>query len=231
MSRLLLAQAARLAGWTADHWRDGWPDLLSHHEIATLEAAGDRDKERDILALFAQDPPPADEIRPGYPSRMVSSGSIWDDRPPSLFMPGEPDAPLYRAETYRNWPPRDWPPSPLIAAWLASAGADDARPDAEPVKRKATESRDEALRAVVDAIESRAQEIGHPFDRAGWPGTKAEFRAFLTWHCPGLAYSLPTDDDRLSDELTPCGAKFGRPGRAKDKGRKFYKALFPDYPA
>jgi hypothetical protein len=106
-----------------------------------------------------------------------------------------------------------------------------ARPDAEPIKRKATESRDEALRDVIDAIESRAREVGHPFDRAQWPGTKAEFRAFLSWHNARLSYQLPADDSRLSDELRPLRVAFARPGRARDKGRKFYKALFPDYPA
>lgn len=124
-------------------------------------------------------------------------------------------------------------PNPAEIAGMLAKAEDAHAPTGEKSEtrppRRSTQDRAEKLAAVLDEIENRAREVGHPFDRAKWPGTKAEFRAFLMWHCPGLAYSLPTDDDRLSDELTPCGAKFGRPGRSKTKGLNFYRAIFPGY--
>lgn len=83
---------------------------------------------------------------------------------------------------------------------------------------------------MLDAIEARAHECGVPLVRTGWPGTKAEFRAFLEWNAPRLSWVLPTDDGRLTDELRPHGVSF-LPGNNRGKGRKFYRALFPEYPA
>lgn len=120
-----------------------------------------------------------------------------------------------------------------IAAALREKAPQDAPALTEsPSKTRAyTLERAESLAAVLDEIEARALEVNHPFDRAQWPGTKAEFRAFLRWKDANLVYRLPADDDRLSNELRPHGVKFGRPGRDKKKGLRFYRTLFPDYPA
>ena len=134
---------------------------------------------------------------------------------------------IARAELARDEPamPDDAsPPAPRQGS-PASEG------EANPVKRSHTQERAERLAAVVDAIESRARERDCPFDRNQWPGTKREFRDFLTWHARSLAYQLPADDGRLSDELRQCGVRFARPGRDKTKGMRFYRAIFPDYPA
>ncbi len=100
-----------------------------------------------------------------------------------------------------------------------------------PPQPSHTQARAAELADVLNAIEARARECGVPLVRSQWPGTKAEFRDFLKWHAPGLSYSLPTDNDNLTDELRPHGVAFGKPGRARDKGKKIYQALFPDYPA
>ena len=100
-----------------------------------------------------------------------------------------------------------------------------------PPQPSQTQARAVELAAVLDNIEARAHECGVPLVRNGWPGTKAEFRAFLEWYAPRLLWALPTDDDRLSDELRPHGVTFGKPGRARDKGKKIYQELFPNYPA
>jgi len=105
------------------------------------------------------------------------------------------------------------------------------KPEPKPQKRSYTQARAAELADVLNAIEARARECGVPLVRSQWPGTKAEFRDFLKWHAPGLSYSLPTDNDNLTDELRPHGVAFGKPGRARDKGKKIYQALFPDYPA
>lgn len=222
MSRLLLAKAARVMGRELT----AWPDLLSDYELAVLEAEDTQVNPCDIVNLLIADPPNIS----GY--MVPRFWSLFFDGRWIDFRKEQPPRPLFTRDDYRAWPARDWPPSPLVASWLASAGVAEhsPRPETEPVKRKATESRGEALRAVVDAIESRANEIGYPFDRAEWPGTRAEFRAFLLWRDAGLHWKLPADAGRLSDELRPLGVKFAPSGRAKDKGRKFYKALFPSYP-
>lgn len=97
---------------------------------------------------------------------------------------------------------------------------------ASPISERAAR-----LAAVVEEVETRAREQGYPFDRTRWPGTKREFRKFLERHDPRLAYTLPADDGNLNDEMRPHGVKFASPGRATDKGLKFYRALFPEYPA
>lgn len=94
-----------------------------------------------------------------------------------------------------------------------------------------TQARAQKLAGVLDDIENRALKCEVPLVRSEWPGTKAELRAFLQWYAPNLSYVLPTDKGRLTDDLRPHGVKFGKPGRARDKGKKIYQALFPDYPA
>ena len=94
-----------------------------------------------------------------------------------------------------------------------------------------TQTRAQMLATVLNDIENRALECHCPLVRSEWPGTKTELRAFLQWYAPRLSYVLQTDDGRLTDELRPHGVTFGKPGRARDKGKKIYKALFPSYPA
>ena len=107
------------------------------------------------------------------------------------------------------------------------ASEEPASPDpASPVNERAAR-----LAAVMEEVETRAREQGYPFERSQWPGTKREFRKFLEWHDPRLAYTLPADDGNLNKEMRPHGVKFSSPGRATDKGLKFYRALFPEYPA
>jgi hypothetical protein len=145
----------------------------------------------------------------------------------------------YRRGTYRAWLADEWQSSPMVAAWLgpdeaaAPVVTEPATPQDEgnkPAQRSRTQARALELAAVLDSIESRARELEWPLVRSEWPGTKAELRKFLEWHNSGLCYSLPTDDDRLTDELRPHGVLF-LPGNNKGKGRKFYKTLFPEYPA
>lgn len=100
-----------------------------------------------------------------------------------------------------------------------------------PPQTSHTQARAVELAAVLDTIEARARECGVPLVRSQWPGTKAEFRGFLKWYAPRLLWALPTDNDNLTDELRPHGVAFGKPGRARDKGKKIYQELFPDYPA
>jgi hypothetical protein len=249
MSRLLLAKAARVCGWPPERWRDGWPDLLTARELANLESPNDGGDARAILEFFYTTPPPADDDAGpvnndeyaravlAIAGRPVPAG-VRLDEVGTLVLDGlqidRPRVKLYRAGTYRDWPMRDWEPSPLIAAWLDTQAPQDAPALVEesPSKPRAhTQDRPERLTVVLDEIEARALVLNKPFDRSEWPGTKDEFRAFLRWKDSGLAYRLPTDDGRLSDELRPHGVKFGRPGRDKTTGLKFYRALFPDYPA
>ena len=82
--------------------------------------------------------------------------------------------------------------------------------------------------ALVSWAEARAKEVAYPFNRAEWPGTKAEFMAFLRWKNSYLAHRLQTHKDRLSEELRPHGVTF-LPGNNKGKGLKFYRALYSDY--
>ena len=105
----------------------------------------------------------------------------------------------------------------------------DAQPKAKSRSHK--ETRQALLRDVLDSIEAKARAVEYPFDRSQWPGTKAEFRAFLKWHAPELCHQLPSDDGRLSDDLRPLGVNFARAGRARDKGKEFYQTLFSTYPA
>lgn len=122
MSGLLLARAARLLGWPPDSWRDGWPDLLTAFEIATLEACDetgkpDRGKRAALLALFRNRPPAPDGERP----RGGISLDGWA-RGPMAPIDAAP-VPTYRAASYRQWAARDWPPAPMVAAWM---GQDEA---------------------------------------------------------------------------------------------------------
>lgn len=119
-------------------------------------------------------------------------------------------------------------PAQSIQAEPATIPQDEAD---RPPQRGYTQPRAVELAAVLDAIEARAHECGVPLVRSQWPGTKAEFRGFLKWYAPRLLWALPTDNDNLTDELRPHGVAFGKPGRARDKGKKIYQELFPDYPA
>lgn len=119
-------------------------------------------------------------------------------------------------------------PAQAVKAEPATLSQDEAE---RPPQRRYTQDRALELAAVLDNIEARARECGVPLVRSRWPGTKAEFRDFLKWHAPRLLWALPTDNDNLTDELRPHGVAFGKPGRARDKGEKIYKTLFPDYPA
>lgn len=147
MSRLLLARAARLLGWPPDSWRDGWPDLLTAAEIATLESCDDSGKpdpgtRAAVLALFETCPPApggqspdaqsgprlgspqvfADGYKPGLSIMTGGYHDPWDGWKPARTVECSP-LPAYRAETYRQWAARDWPPAPMVAAWL---GQDEA---------------------------------------------------------------------------------------------------------
>lgn len=82
MNTLLLARAARLLGWPPERWGRGWPDLLTAHEIATLEACDetgkpDPGKRAAILALLDTMGPDADGQAPGRPPRMVARQSSY----------------------------------------------------------------------------------------------------------------------------------------------------------
>jgi hypothetical protein len=113
----------------------------------------------------------------------------------------------------------------------AEADAPEPEQEAVPEPTSPLQGRDALLADFVTAVEARAIEQGIPFDRTQWPGTKREFRKFLTWNNSKLAYTLPTDDGRLSDELRKVNVKFARSGRNIGKGKQFYRALFPDWPA
>lgn len=232
MTCLLLAKAGQIAGKRPGSlaWQT-WPVLLTAERLALLDSADesgsvDKLKEQAILEWFRCRPPAQD-------GENIVGAFISEEMGFPFEFP-EYRVPTYNAATYQNWPVRDWPMSPFIAAWTAAtAGQDEPAPrdGANPAKRTHTQDRADQLAAVLDTIDARARESGIPLDRSQWPGTKAELRAFLEWCAPHLLWALPTDNDRLSDELRPMGVAFARPGRAKDKGQRFYKALFPDYPA
>lgn len=112
----------------------------------------------------------------------------------------------------------------------ASAQDQSDKPETKPAQQSHTQDRARELAAVLDTIEARARECEWPLVRSKWPGTKAELRKFIEWRNRGLYYRLPTDDKNLTDALRPHGVSF-LPGRNKGKGLKFYKTIFPDYPA
>jgi len=227
MSRLLLAKAARVCGWPPERWRDGWPDLLTARELAKLQG------DPDVEAIM---PPQGAGLLPERPRYAASRGGMFDPitgaRGGYRLSDAPKVVPAYDAAIVRPLL-AGVDLSPLLAAWLDARAPEQAPALAESQGKPHAHIQERAARlaAVLAEIEARAKELNHHFDRAQWPGTKAEFRAFLRWKDENLAYRLPADDGRLSDELRPHGVKFGRPGRDTTKGLNFYRALFPDYPA
>lgn len=123
----------------------------------------------------------------------------------------------------------------VLAQEIAAAKREQAPQDApalverSPSKPRArTQKRAESLAALLDEIETRANDAGILFNRAEWPGIKAELTRFIEWYNPHLRYSMPNHIDNVTDELHPLGVKF-LPGNNRGKGLKFYCDLFPDY--
>lgn len=95
--------------------------------------------------------------------------------------------------------------------------------------RTHTLSRSESLAAALMRIEDFAREAGEWLDRAMWPGTLAELRAFLVFLDPTLN-TLQTSTKKLSRELKNERVYLKR-GSKTGQGRSFYKKIHPDYPA
>lgn len=191
MSRLLLAQAARLLGWPSDSWRDGWPDLLTAAEIATLEACDDTGKpdpgkRAAVLAVFEACPPAPGGQSPNAPSgprvgapRVIADGfkpglSIttggyhdpWDGWKPARTVECSP-LPAYRAESYRQWAARDWPPAPMMAAWL---GQDEAAAVPQEGQEKPKPAKPEPRQTEINRW------LRDTWEAEGRPGGAAFFR-------------------------------------------------------
>lgn len=149
--------------------------------------------------------------------KFLDAAGLWD----AVGYPNQAYAPTWAALGL---------PTPDAIATLLAKAKDGHEPSGDKSEtrtpRRFTQDRAEKLAAVLDEIENRAREVGHPFARAEWPGTKVELREFLCWKDRRL-HNLPEDMDKFTDVL-PDGIKF-LPGNNKGKGLRFYKKLFPDY--
>jgi hypothetical protein len=96
----------------------------------------------------------------------------------------------------------------------------------KPPSRGHVEERRDKLAELLAEIERRATEKGIEFDRSEFPGIKNEFREFAQKYDQKF-YNLPTDNDRLDDDIKPLRIKFLK-GNHKGKGTQFFKKLFPE---